>query len=151
MVLACHDEMGHMGMDRVLLLLQDRVFWPGMAKDVRTHIRTCERCERFKTPKDLEETSQTEASYPLELIHVDFLQIGGKKDVRKDINILVVTDHFTRYAQGYVMTAQTAAVTAQILVERFFLQYGWPTKLVSDQGPGFESRLFQELMKEGEY
>ena len=34
MVLACHDEMGHMGMDRVLLLLQDRVFWPGMAKDV---------------------------------------------------------------------------------------------------------------------
>ena len=79
MVLACHDEMGHMGMDRVLLLLQDRVFWPGMAKDVRIHIRTCERCERFKTPKDLEEASQTEALYPLELIHVDFLQIGGKE------------------------------------------------------------------------
>ena len=34
MVLACHDEMGHMGMDWVLLLLQDRVFCLGMAKDV---------------------------------------------------------------------------------------------------------------------
>ena len=26
MVLACHDEMGHLGMDRTLLVLQDRVY-----------------------------------------------------------------------------------------------------------------------------
>ena len=43
-VLACHDNMGYLGMDRVLLLIQDRVFWPGMVKDVRVHIRTCECC-----------------------------------------------------------------------------------------------------------
>ena len=36
------------------------------------------------------------ASYPLELIHLDFLTIGGKDDVLK--HILVVTDHFTWYA-----------------------------------------------------
>ena len=44
-VLACHDEMGHMGMDRVLLLLQDRVYWPAMSRDVRDHIRHCGRCK----------------------------------------------------------------------------------------------------------
>ena len=38
MVLACHDEMRHFGMDRKLLLLQDQVYWPGMSKDVREHI-----------------------------------------------------------------------------------------------------------------
>ena len=79
---------------------------------------------------------------------MDFLQIGGKKDARKDINVLVVTDHFTRYAQGYVTSAQTAAVTAKVFVERFFSQYGWSMKLISDQGPNFESGLFQALMKE---
>ena len=79
---------------------------------------------------------------------MDFLQIGGKKDARKDINVLVVTDHFTRYTQGYVTSAQTVAVTAKVLVERFFSQYGWLTKLISNQGPNFESRLFQALMKE---
>ena len=31
MVLACHDESGHLGMDRTLLILQDRVYWPEMA------------------------------------------------------------------------------------------------------------------------
>ena len=81
MVLACHDEMGHLGMDRTLLVLQDRVYWPGMSKDVRNHIRTCGHCEQFKQLPSTEEISQTEASYPLELVHVDFLIIGGKKDV----------------------------------------------------------------------
>ena len=147
-VLACHDEMGHMGMDRVLLLLQDRVYWPAMSRDVRDHIRTCGRCERFKSVQEEEEISQIEASYPLELIHIDYLQIGGKKDTRKDINILVVTDHFTRYAQAYVTTSTTALTTAKILVEKFFTQYGWPTKLISYQAPQFESKLFTALMNE---
>ena len=119
MVLTCHDEMGHLGMDRTLLVLQDRVYWPGMSKDVRNHIRTCGHCERFKQVPSTEEISQTEASYPLELVHVDFLIIGGKKDVRKDINVLVVTDHFTCYVQAYVTTSQTAVTVAKTLYEYF--------------------------------
>ena len=119
-----------------------------MSKDVRNHIRTCGHCERFKQVPSTEEISQTEASYPLELVHVDFLIIGGKKDVRKDINVLVVTDHFTRYAQAYVTTSQTTVTVAKTLYEYFFTQYGWPTKLITDQGSCFESRFFQSLMKE---
>ena len=150
MVMACHDKMGHLGMDRTLLLLQDQVYWPGMSKDVREHIQTCERFERFKERPSTEEIKQTEAEYPLEMIHVDFLVKGGKKDPRKDINVLVVTDHFTRYAQAYVTTSQTAATVAKVLFERFFTQYGWPTKLLTDQGPQFEGRLFQQLMHEAQ-
>ena len=97
-ILACHDEMGHLDMDRTLLFLQYRVYWPGMSNDVREHIRTCDRCAQFKDRPDREEIEQTEAQYPLEMVHVDFLMIGEKKDPRKDINVLVVTDHFTRYA-----------------------------------------------------
>ena len=98
----------------------------------------------------MEEISQTEASYPLELVHVDFLIIGGKKGVRKDINVLVVTDHFTHYVQAYVTMSQTAVMAAKTLYEHFFTQYGWPTKLITDQGTCFESRLFQSLMKEAQ-
>ena len=148
MVLACHDEMGHLGMDRTLLLLQDRVYWPGMSKDVRQHIRTCDRCERFKDRPDKEKIEQTEAQYPLEMVHINFLMIGGKKDPRKDINVLVVTDHFTRYAQAYVTTSQTTVTVARVLFTQFFTQYGWPTKLITDQGPQFEGKLFQQLARE---
>ena len=47
-VVACHDQFGHLGMDKMLVLLQERFFWPRMNDDVRTHIRACERCLRFK-------------------------------------------------------------------------------------------------------
>ena len=147
-VLACHDEMGHLGMDRTLLLLQDRVYWPGMSKDVRDHIRTCDRCQRAKDKPDKEEIEQTEATYPLELVHVDLLLIGGKKDIRKDVNVVVVTDHFTRYSQAYVTSSQTALTVAKVLYVNFFTNYGWPAKLITDQGPQFEGNLFQQLVKE---
>ena len=39
-------------------------------------------------------------------------------------------------------------MAAKTLYEYFFTQYGWPTKLITDQGSCFESRLFQSLMKE---
>ena len=40
-VVACHDQFGHLGMDKTLVLLQERFFWPRMNDDVRTHIRSC--------------------------------------------------------------------------------------------------------------
>ena len=120
MVLACHDELGHLGMDWTLLILQDRVYWPRMAQDVREHMHTCGRCEHFKQLPSVEEISQTEASHPMEIVHADFLIIGGKKDIRKDIYILVVTDHFTRYTQAYVASSQTATTAAKMLFAEYF-------------------------------
>ena len=54
-------------------------------------------------------------SYPLELIHLDFLTLGGKADDNRSVNILVVTDHLTRYAQAYVTQKQTEPVVARTL------------------------------------
>ena len=56
-----------------------------------------------------------ETLYPLELIHMDFLTIGSKRGPSKDINILVVTDRFTRYAQGFITSNQTARAVAETL------------------------------------
>ena len=44
----CHDDVGHMGMARSVNLLQDRFYWPGMAKDMTQHVRKCMRCNCFK-------------------------------------------------------------------------------------------------------
>ena len=52
-------------------------------------------------------------SYPLELVHLDFLTLGGKTDCSKSVNILVVTDHFTKYVQAYVTPKQTAVIVAK--------------------------------------
>ena len=144
-VIACHDKFGHLGMDKTLILLQERFFWPRMNDDVRTHIRNCVRCMRFKQPPELAPMEITETSYPLELVHMDFLTIGSKKGTVKDIHVLVVTDHFTRYAQCYITTNQTTRTVAETFYNGFLVHYGWPERLHSDQGGGFESFLIKDL------
>ena len=46
------------------------------------------------------------ATHSLELICMDFLTIESDK-TGKDVNILVLTDHFTVYAQTFVIPSQT--------------------------------------------
>ena len=141
----CHEDYGHLGMDHVQILLQEWFYWPKLADDVRTVIRSCERCLSFKQKLQQDEMYPITASYPLELIHLDFLMIGGKEDVLK--HILVVTDHFTRYAQCYVTSNQTAATVANKLVNDFFTNYGWPDKILTDRGSSFKNFLFKEICK----
>ena len=139
-ILACHDDNGHLGMERTLGLLQERFFWPKMAVDVCIH--ACERCLRFKQPQKTAEMQQILVSYPMELVHLDFLTLGGKAGDTKSTNILVVTDHFSKYAQAYVTPKQTAIVVACTLWENFLIHYGWPEKILTDQRKSFENNLF---------
>ena len=91
--------------------------------------------------------SSFETSYPLEIVHMDFLTIGSKKNLNKDINVLVITDHFTHYEQAFVMSSQTAIVVALTLYKEYFVHYGWLDKLHSDQAGNFESKVIAALCK----
>ena len=79
MILACHEDNGHLGMERTLRLLEERFFWPKMAVDVQTHISTCENCLRFKQPPERAEMQPIEVSQPMKLKHLGFLTLGGRQ------------------------------------------------------------------------
>ena len=83
-----------------------------MADNVCIHIHTCDRCLRFKQPQERYEMQPILVSYLMELVHLDFLTLGGKADDNRSVDILIVTDHFTKYAQAYVTPKQTAGVVA---------------------------------------
>ena len=90
---ACHDDIGHLGLQRSLDLLKDRFYWPGMNDEMENHIWNCDRCLHFKSKPQKTELCQITAIHPLELVHLDFLTIElGKTD--KDVNLLVITDNF---------------------------------------------------------
>ena len=85
--------------------------------------------------------------YPMELVHLDFLSLGGKADDNRSVNILIVTDHFTKYVQAYVTSKQMAVVVARTLWENFLVHYGWPEKILIDQGKSFENNVIRELFE----
>ena len=140
-ILMCHDDNGHLGLERTLGLLQERFFWPKVVDDVHTYICTCDRCLRCKQPQEKSEMRPILVSYPQELVHLDFLTLGGKADDSRSVYILIPTDHFMKYAQAYVTPKQTAVVVAQTLWENFLVHYGWPKRILTKQGKSFENNL----------
>ena len=106
-----------------------------------THICTYNQCLRFKQPQERSELQPILVSYPLELVHLDFLTLGGKVDEHKSVNILIVTDYYTKYAQAYVTPKQTAVVVVQTSWENFLVHYWWPEKILADQGNSFGNNI----------
>ena len=117
-----------------------------MAQDMETHIKQCDSCLRVECRSKQTELHPVIATHFMELIHMDFLTIESGK-AAKDVNILVVTDHFTRYGQAFVTPTQTAGEVAQTLWDKFFVHYGLPEQILSDQGRNFKSSLIAELCK----
>ena len=59
--------------------------------------------------------------------------------------ILVITDHFSRYAQAVPTRDKSSRTVAKVLWEQYFLHYGIPKRLHSDQGREFDNNLIKGL------
>ena len=140
-----HDEVGHLGRERTLQLVRSRYYWPRMSEDVKTKVRDCPVCIRRK-PGISQKAPLVNivTTQPMELICIDYLSLEASAGGIE--NILVITDHYTRLAYAIPTKNQTAKTTAQALYN-FFLHYGFPLKLHSDQARNFESQTIKELCK----
>lgn len=139
-----HDDMGHPGRDKTTSLIQDRFFWHRMTVDIEEYIKKCQRCILRKSPENHKAPLvNIETCQPLELLCLDFLTLETSKGGYE--NVLVITDHFTRYAQAIPTRNQTAKTTADVLFNNFIIHYGIPKKIHTDQGANFESNLIKEL------
>uniref|UniRef100_A0A3P9J0P0 Gypsy retrotransposon integrase-like protein 1 n=1 Tax=Oryzias latipes TaxID=8090 RepID=A0A3P9J0P0_ORYLA len=144
---ALHDDSGHLGLERTVQMVRERFHWPQMFQEIKAWCEKCERCCLRKTPTTGVRAPlvSIHSSAPMELICVDFLALEKSKGGIE--NVLIVTDHFSRYAQAYPTKDQKATTVARVLWRNFFCRFGFPAKLHTDQGRNFESAVVKELCK----
>ena len=140
-----HDEMGHQGIDRTTSLIRERFFWPYMQKEIEHYVlRTC-TCLKQKTPCKQQRAPLTSivTTQPFELVSIDFLHLDKCKGGYE--YILVIVDHFTRFAQAYATTSKSAKTVADRIFNDYALKFGMPVRIHHDQGGEFENQLFSQL------
>lgn len=91
-----HDDFDHLGTERTIDMLRSRFFWPKLAVDVNQYVRNCGECIMRKSLcQRVAPLHQIVSTRPMDLVCIDFLSM--EPDSKGKCNVLVVTDHFTRY------------------------------------------------------
>ena len=139
---------GAPGRDCTLSLLKERFWWLGMAQRMMMSVRNCPKCHIFEAKPQIPSMEPILCTEPLDLVHIDYISMEvtvgvTEKPVVK--NVLVVEDHFTCFTQAYVTNNHTARTTARVLYNEFFLVFGFPRQLMSDQASEFTGQVISEL------
>ena len=125
----CHHYLGHQGRNRMLSLLRERFWWPGMAQRMMLSVCNCEKCRIFEAKPQIPPMEPILCTEPLDLVHIDYVSMEvtvGIKEKPVVKNVLVVEDHFTHYTQAYVTNNHTVHTTACVLYNEFFSVFGFP-------------------------
>ena len=111
-------------------------------------VSNCGRCKQFKVKPQILGMQPIICTEPMELVHIDYVGMEvtvstQEKPVVK--NMLVIIDHFTLYVQAYVTWNQTVRTTARVIYNEYFSMFGFPQRLMSDQGTGFTSKVIAAM------
>ena len=142
-----HNDMGHQGLERMLELLMERVYWPMMVDDASQWVSHCTCCQvaqgTYTEPKP--KIGQLESNNPLDPLCLDFTKIDPSKTGKE--NVLVMMDAFSKFSVAVVTPNQKALTVAKALVEKWFHVYGIPSRIHSDQGKSFDNEVIRSLCK----
>ena len=126
-----------------------RLFWPGLKRDVRLYIACCMTCERFLR---LGRNSRA-GLHPMavggrgDCVSMDI--VGGKGSLpetpRGNNYSLTIIDCFTPYAIAVPLPDQSSSVMILAIIGNLITVYGSPRSILTDQGRNFESSEFLEF------
>ena len=149
--------MGHPGQFATLKLVRRDYWWPGMASFVRNYVLGCAMCQQAKinthpTVPPLMPIPAKKGAWPFEMVTVDFitdLPPSTDRWGRTFDALMVVADHDA--TKGVVLSPCTKTIdameTAILYHEGAFRRFGAPSRIISDRGPQFSSKVFQELAR----
>ncbi|GFY08165.1 retrovirus-related Pol polyprotein from transposon 17.6 [Trichonephila clavipes] len=85
------------------------------------------------------------SNYPNEIVTLDLLDPYPASRVRRNRYVLVITDHFSKWAEIIPLKKASTRIIADSLFDNYLSRYGAPVKLISDNGPQFKSDIFEHL------
>ena len=146
LLFSSHDQMGHQGIDKVYQRILKRFEWPGMKKACEKWVTACLSCQQVKDPRKLRFPLQSiESSEFNEVVQIDHQKICMTDSGYNQV--LVMIDHFTKYAEAVPCITASAEETCYHLINTWIARHGCPMTFQSDNGTAFVGELTKELMR----
>ena len=137
---------GHLGRTRTEEQVRRRAYWPEWTADVALLVKCCGPCATYHRggPPRQADLHPFVAGEPFELVSVD---VTGphSTSARGHQYIITCADSFSKWAEAYPVRMHTAQVVARVLYDGLISRFACPVRILSDQGPEFESKMFAEL------
>ena len=141
-----HNQMGQQGIDKVYQRILKRFEWPGMKKAYEKWVTACLSCQQVKNPRKLRFPLQSiESSEFNEVVQIDHQKICMTDSGYNQV--LVMIDHFTKYAEAVPCITASAEETCDHLINTWIARHGCPMTFQSDNGTAFVGELTKELMR----
>ncbi|CAM4619083.1 unnamed protein product [Leuciscus chuanchicus] len=145
----CSNVACHPGVGRTTSLVKQRFWWPRMARDVHSFVLACSVCATGKTsnrPPDGLLQPLPIPSRPWSHIALDF--VTALPPSQGNTVVLTVVDRFSKAVHFIPLPKlPSAKETALTVVNHVFRLHGLPTDVVSDRGPQFVSKFWQEFCR----
>ena len=142
-----HDKFGHLSRNPVVTHIAKSFYWPTMWRDVKTHIQSCDTCQRTTkaNPKRAPMISREIVTVPFERVSIDLVgplpkSKGGFK------YLFTYIDNSSRWPEAEPLRTITASSVVKAF-ERICYRNGFPRTVISDNGTQFCSSEFQRFCK----
>ena len=131
---------GHQGVVKTKQLVREKVWFPGIDKDVEHVIRDCLPCQAVTNRNQMEPLRSSDLpKAPWEEVSVDFLG-----PIPTGEYLLVVMDDYSRFPEVEVVTSTSSSCVIPKL-DCIFARQGVPLIVKSDNGPPFNGEEFKKF------
>ncbi len=140
-----HEKNGHLGTDKVAKMISRYFVWPGMAREIIGHCRSCEKCQvRSKyRPRRAPAVERPILAEPFESVAIDL--VGplpkGKGGCRYILTYVCLA---TRWPEAVPLRTITAKAVMDGLWS-IFSRTSVPERILTDQGSQFCGRVMTQL------
>lgn len=132
-----HDDpqSGHLGIHRTVSRAKNRFYWVDYKPDIIKWVHNCTICNSRKQPhrKAKSKMKQYCVGAPMERVALDLI---GPLPLSHKGNkyVLIVSDYFTKWAEGYPMPDMETTTIVDNFVTNFVCRFGVPRQIHTDQG-----------------
>ena len=123
---------GHLGITKCRERAKQSVWWPGIRTQIQELIKNCRTCARYHVNKPEPLIPTTFPERPWQVVAVDFFKCENRE-------YLLVVDYFSRYIELCPMNKSKTATEVCKALQTVFARFGIPERVVSDNGPPFNS------------